>query len=150
MTDHLAIYLNDHLIGATGGLELFRRVAGNIPEVAPIVPEIEDEREHLLVLLEAVGGTVDQAKVVAGWAGEKLGRLKLNGSLLRRSPLSDLIELESLVVAVSGKRCLWRMLIALDDPRLTRLDEMLAQADRQLEQLERLRLQCGPKVLLAA
>jgi len=147
VTDHLAIYLNDHLMGSTGGLELFRRVAGNIPEVAPIIPEIVEERDHLKALLAAVGGTVDPVKVTAGWAGEKLSRLKLNGGLIRRSPLSDLIELESLVITVSGKRCLWRMLIALDDPRLSRLDEMLAMAESQLERLEELRLQRGPKVL---
>ena len=41
---------------------------------------------------------------------ERLGRLKLNGRLLRRSPLSDVVELETLVVGVRGKEALWTAL----------------------------------------
>ena len=42
-------------------------------------------------------------KVYAGWIGERAGRLKLNGHLLSRSPLSSLEELELLRLAVEGK-----------------------------------------------
>ena len=37
-------------------------------------------------------------------AGERLGPLKLNGRLRTRSPLSDVVELETLVVGIAGKR----------------------------------------------
>jgi hypothetical protein len=80
---------------------------------------------------------------------EKAGRLKLNGSLLSRSPLSDLVELEGLALGVQGKLAGWRLLKALDDPRLdgTELDRLIARAEDQAERLETLRLATGQRVL---
>jgi hypothetical protein len=149
MTDLLAIYLNDHLMGATGGLELFKRAAGSIPAVEPLVPEVTADRDALLQLIAAVGAGPDHLKVVAGWVAEKAGRLKLNGSLLSRSPLSDLVELEGLALGVQGKLAGWRLLKALDDPRLdgTELDRLIARAEDQAERLETLRLATGQRVL---
>jgi hypothetical protein len=149
MTDLLAIYLNDHLMGATAGLELFRRVAGNIPAVRPIAVEVAEDREALLRFIEAVGAQPDQVKVAAGWVGEKLGRLKLNGSLLNRSPLSDVIELEALTLGVQGKLAGWRLLRALHDPRLAaaELDRLIVRAEKQAEALENMRLASGTAVL---
>ena len=43
---------------------------------------------------------------------ELLGRLKLNGSVFRRSPLSRVLELEMLVVGIRGKEALWTSLLA--------------------------------------
>jgi hypothetical protein len=149
MTDYLVIYLNDHLMGATAGLELFRRAAGHIPAVRPLLEEVAEDREALLRILAAVGGQPDQVKVAAGWVGEKLGRLKLNGSLLSRSPLSDVIELESLTLGVHGKLAGWRLLRVLHDPRLdaAELDRLILRAERQEETLEDIRLATGRTVL---
>ena len=49
-------------------------------------------------------------KVYAGLVGERVGRLKLNGRLLARSPLSSLEELELLSLGVTGKAAGWRTL----------------------------------------
>jgi hypothetical protein len=149
MSDLLLIYLNDHLMGATAGLELFRRTAGNIPAVKPIAEEVTEDREALVRMIEQVGGHPDQLKVVAGWVGEKLGRLKLNGSLLRRSPLSDVLELEALTLGVQGKLAGWRLLRVLRDPRLdaAELDRLIQRAERQSEALEDMRLAAGRAVL---
>jgi hypothetical protein len=79
----------------------------------------------------------DRFKQVAGWSGEKLGRLKPNGQLLGYSPLSRLVEIEGLVLGVSGKRALWTSLkVALGtDPRLAGIDldglEERARAQRR-------------------
>ena len=43
----------------------------------------------------------DRLKVAGAWAGEKAGRLKLNGHLTGYSPQSRVIELEGLVVGVT-------------------------------------------------
>lgn len=43
---------------------------------------------------------------------ELLGRLKLNGRVFRRSPLSRVLELEMLVVGIRGKEALWTALLA--------------------------------------
>ena len=45
---------------------------------------------------------------------EKLGRLKLNGRLRGYSPLSRLLELEGLLIGITGKMALWKTLAELE------------------------------------
>jgi len=147
----LAIYLNDHLAGATAGVELARRARGSNEGTAlggfltTLVTEIEEDRDTLQAVMASVGAGRDRLKVTGGWAGEKLGRLKLNGSLLGYSPLSRVVELEGLRLGVEGKACLWRMLRELADPRLSGFDfdALTARAERQRDELERHRLEAG-------
>jgi hypothetical protein len=110
----LAIYLNDHLAGATVGVELTRRAAGENAGSAlgtflhdSLLPEIAEDRETLERLMRHLGCTRSRPKVAAGWLIEKLGRLKLNGELRRYSSLSRLLELEGLVAGIEAKRALW-------------------------------------------
>src|SRR3954465_14618894 len=78
---------------------------------------------------------VRQYKLGASWVGEKLARLKLNGRLLSRSPLSDLIEFEFIATAVLAKRCGFETLrvVAAADRRLDaeRIDAMIARGNKQ-------------------
>jgi hypothetical protein len=142
----IAIYLNDHLAGATVGAELARRAAGNnrgspygqfLEELAT---EIRADRESLLAIMRSLRVRVDRVKVSAAWAAEKLGRLKLNGRLRGYSPLSRLVELEALTLGVSGKLALWRALDQLEPqrPELSKeaLRDLIARAQRQLDSLE--------------
>lgn len=155
-TDPLAIYLNDHLGGATGGVELARRTAGaqrdssDGPALQMLADEIAADRGSLLAVMRDLGVGVQQYKVGAGWAAEKVGRLKLNGSLLRRSPLSSVVELEGLLMGITGKLELWRTLRALAerDPRLdaAELDRLLARAEDQRARVEEMRLRAGVRV----
>jgi len=145
----LGIYLQDHLAGATAGLELFRRSAGahkdttlgDILEALRL--EATSDRQALLDLMALLEIQPDRIKTTAAWAAEKVGRLKLNGALLRRSPLSDVIELEGLRMAVEWKAAGWRLLQALaaTEPRLAQvdLDDLLARADDQATRIESLR-----------
>ena len=148
--DLLGVYLNDHLAGSTLGLELARRMATaaepgseSATVLRGLVAEIAEDRSALLTIMAALGIPVRGYKVFAAWAGEKAGRLKLNGRLLRRSPLSSLEETEMLRLGVEGKAAGWRTLrvLARRDSRLDagRLDDLLARADRQSSVLETLR-----------
>jgi hypothetical protein len=47
---------------------------------------------------------------LGGRIAERVGRLKSNGRIVRRSPLSSLLELEMLRLAVEGKAACWRTL----------------------------------------
>jgi hypothetical protein len=152
----LGIYLNDHLAGATAGLELFRRAAGSHAgapgdALKRLTAEVEEDRDALLAMMRLLGFPVRQYKVIAGWAAEKAGRLKLNGRLISRSPLSDVIELEGLHLGVLGKAAGWRLLrmLADTDPRLDagHLDELIARADRQAGELEQLRITAATEAL---
>jgi hypothetical protein len=146
----LGIYLNDHLAGATGGLELFRRALASHrrtsaePVLERLAQEVEEDREALLRIMTALELPVRQYKVAAGWLAEKAGRAKPNGRLLSRSPLSSVVELEGLRLGVIGKEGLWRLLrvLADDEPRLhaAELDRLAERAQRQASELEELRL----------
>ena len=146
----LGIYLNDHLAGATGGAELARRVAGShageqAGALRRFAAEVAQDRAALLEVMAALGVPVRGYKVWAGWIGEKAARLKLNGRLLTRSPLSSLEELEMMRLGVEGKAAGWRTLrtLAETDTRLDpgRLDELISRARRQADLLEELRVQ---------
>jgi hypothetical protein len=149
----LGIYLNDHLAGATGGTELARRAAAAHrweeagEALRHFAADVAADRAALLEIMTALGIPVRAYKVCAGWIGEKAGRLKLNGRLLARSPLSNLEELEMMCLGVAGKAAGWRTLrlLADADPRLDRgrLDELIARADGQLELLEDLRVRAA-------
>ena len=153
----LGIYLNDHLAGATAGTELARRVAGSHHDRAEgsvlerFAVEVAQDRTSLLDIMAELGIPVRVYKVYAGWIGEKAGRLKPNGFLLGRSPLSDLEELEMMRLGVEGKAAGWRTLRALaeTDRRLdpTRLDDLISRARRQAELLEELRLRAADRVI---
>lgn len=144
MGDLLAIYLNDHLAGATVGVELARRVRGSNrgdPEFGPplgeICAEIETDRATLEAIMGRLGVGRSRLKPLVAVCGERLGRLKLNGSLRGYSPLSRLVELEALQLGVAGKRRLW---LALEHTRASDLSgiELGALAQRATEQLRRL------------
>ena len=146
----LGIYLNDHLAAATGGTELARRVAAvrrseeTGDALLRFAADVAADRVALLGMMAALDVPVRAYKVYAGWIGEKAGRLKLNGRLLTRSPLSNLEELEMLRLGVEGKAAGWRTLrlLADTDPRLdrARLADLIARAESQLELLEGLRV----------
>ena len=156
----LGIYLNDHLAGSTGGLELARRTAGAHrgtdagTTLTRLAKEIQQDRETLLEIMAALDVPVRQYKVASAWVVEKVGRLKLNGRLLDRSPLSSLVELETLRLGVEGKACLWRTLlvVAKHETRLDapRLDALLERATSQLESLEAMRMEAAAEVFAPA
>ena len=150
-SSRLAIYLNDHLAGSTVGVELARRARGanSGSELGQLldrlVREIEEDRDTLGSVMDAVGARRDRLKQAAAWAGEKVGRLKLNGQLTGYSPLSKLVELEGLNLGMEGKSRLWAVLGELADPRLSSFDfpALAERAERQRSELEPFRLEAG-------
>jgi hypothetical protein len=153
----LEIYLNDHLAAATGGRDLARRAAASNrgseygPFLERLAGDINEDRESLLAIMRALNVKVDRLKVLAGWGAEKVGRLKLNGRLLGYSPLSRLVELETLALGVHGKLALWRSLQQLEPTLPGMADGLLAElvdrAQSQLEELELHRLRACAQAL---
>lgn len=155
----LAIYLNDHLAGATLGVELARRLRSSNqgdPEMgrplAEICGEIEADRETLERLIDRLEIGRDQIKPALAKAAERLGRLKLNGRLLGYSPLSRVLELEVLSGLVGAKMQLWN---ALEQSLGERLDDfdfhaLADRADRQGRRLEDLHLAAARRALPSA
>lgn len=149
----LGIYLNDHLAGAVGGVGLAKRLAGadrHLPGgqlLEQLAVEIDADRVALRDMMAAIDVPVRQYKSWAAQALEKVARLKPNGRLLGRSPLSRVVELEAMRLGVEGKAAGWRTLRvrAERDSRLdsSRLDTLIARARRQIDQLERLRVRAA-------
>ncbi len=147
--DLLSVYLNDHLTGASGGVELFRRAAhtqtspGARSTLQALADEVAEDRQALRDLMQQLEVTPQQHRIALGWLAEKVGRLKPNGSLLSRTPLTDLVELEAMRLGVEGKLACWQALevVAAYDHRIIQrdLEELQTRANRQLEVLETLR-----------
>jgi hypothetical protein len=96
--------------------------------------------------MEQLAVTPSALKVGTVRVAELVGRLKLNGRIFERSPLSSVIELETLVVGVRGKEALWTALqradISLKD---VDLDALAESARAQGAELEALRLRAAAK-----
>jgi hypothetical protein len=157
---YLAIYLNDHLAGATVGVQLAKRLerqnrGSDYGEpLAALAAEISEDRRTLQSLLSRLGIRGDPIKMLAGVGAELVGRLKLNGSLIGYSPLSRLEELELLSLGVQGKAAMWRAMRDnfAADPRVTGFDfeALLKRATSQRQRLERLRGRAATEALGAA
>jgi hypothetical protein len=78
--------------------------------LAILCEEIESDRETLESVMKELGVARSRYKPAIGWLGEKLGRLKPNGQLHGYSPLSRVVELELLLVGISGKHRHWVLL----------------------------------------
>lgn len=141
----LTPYLRDHYAGASAGVQLFDRVASghSDPEVRSAVAGLREDvardKKALGSMMTAVGVPQLSVTMLLGMVGEYVGRLKPNGSLLQRSPGSDVLELEAMGAAVQGKSRVWETLLVLaqDDERLDaeRLQGLLDRAHGQREQL---------------
>lgn len=146
----LAIYLQDHYAGAVAGTALFHRVAGSHSDpvvrgvVADLAAEIDSDRRELGKIMNVLAIPHNKTKEYLAWGGEKLGRLMTNGTVLRRSPLTDVVELEALSLAVEGKALGWKALLTLaeSEPGLDtdQIQVLLDRAFLQRSRLEELRL----------
>lgn len=137
---HLGRYLRTHLSGSTAGVNLFDRAARGLPEPASSIVrrihgELVEERVALRAMMDALGVHENPLLNSMALAAERVARLKPNGDLLHRTTMTDLVELESMVIALGGKLAGWESLLAIvdDEPRLDRalLEQLAAQAREQ-------------------
>jgi hypothetical protein len=142
----LAIYLNDHLAGATVGVELTRRSLRSNQGtelgrfLQELLTEILEDRAELEGLMERLRVPKSKPKRAFAVVAERLGRLKLNGQLTGYSPLSRVLELEGLAIGIRGKLNLWRNLRDATDvgaraPGID-LERLMARAEDQLGRLD--------------
>ena len=141
----LAIYLRDHLGGASAGLSLVQRCrradvdSSSASTLAAIEAEIREDRESLRALMVRLGVPESRVKEMLGQVASFVGRLKSNGRLFRSSPSSRVVELEALGAGIATKRNLWLSLLSVADeyPSLDRT-ALNALAERATSQLDRL------------
>lgn len=155
LVNYLAIYLNDHLGGATGGVELARRLRTSNrgddtfgPPLDRVCNEIEEDRAALERVIKGLGFSPSTVKPAGAWVAEKLGRLKLNGRLRGYSPLSRLLELEGLLMGITGKVALWKTLAGSDDVEGLEIDfeQLAVRAAEQRSTVEDLHRLAGAAI----
>ena len=143
----ISIYLNDHLAGATAGVNLARRVDG------AVATEIEEDRAALTAIMDRLGVRQDPVKVALGWAAIQAARLRFAAELIGHAPLTRLEQVEALALGVEGKLALWQALRRTQaaDPRLAGVDlgELIARARLQRRRLERLRMDAAGEAFVS-
>jgi hypothetical protein len=142
----LAIYLKDHHAAGTAGARLAARLAENVSpaveardELARVAQEVQEDLHTLERIMLAEKVRPDPTKDTLAKGLELLGRLKPNGRLTGRAPLSDVVELETLLVGITGKAALWKSLSEGGTRAKVDLDELLGRADAQHDTVSRYR-----------
>ena len=138
----LRIYLNDHWGASGAGMALADRIAREnegtqwYPELRRIADEIKRDQETLRELRATLANDGFSLKRFAAQCAEKVGRLKLNGSLVGYTPLARVLELEALTAGVKARQLLWRSLRHTDIASRLDLDRLEATAQSQVDRLE--------------
>lgn len=115
MRTHLHTYLNDHLAGSVGALELLDHLVASSTDEAwrtffvELRAEIAAEQAILQKLVDDLGAHESALRQTGAWVLEKLSHLKLQLGVCGDG-LGLLQALESLAVGITGKRSLWRLL----------------------------------------
>ena len=131
----LATYINDHLAGSVGAVELVDRTIEQnegtemARTLSEVVSEIREEQQRLRDLLGRLDAGESGLKKMGAWLAEKAGRLKLGDT--GSAALARMEALEALAIGIQGKLALWRALRRVEGrfPELAALD--LARLERQ-------------------
>ena len=144
MSEPFAVLLRNHQAGGRAAVDLFGRAATaqrDRPYGAQLGQLAREAREDLSFnerVMRRVGVSPSRSQVTALRLGERLGRLKPNGHVLRRAPLSDVIELEALIATVHIKIAGWQaaqVAGVLEESELAELDGLLSRAQTQADGL---------------
>lgn len=152
----LGTYLNDHLAGSIGAVELVERVIREnegdpfARRLEAILGEIRQDQAVLQELIERSGSGENPLKKAGAWLAEKAGRVKLGGTDQPRE-LSRMEVLEMLAMGIHGKRALWRALRTVAGKhavlRDLDLDLLERRALEQHDRVEEMRLAAAQEVL---
>jgi hypothetical protein len=142
----IATYLNDHLAGSEGALELLQHLGNDQPasSVSRFATELRASIQAARLELEALMAKLQIAqsrpKKMAAWIAEKMTELKLRLDDTADGPLRRLEILEAVSVGIAGQRLLWQALAAAaeENPALQgvdyqSLDQRAEECRRNLE-----------------
>ncbi|HWM26016.1 MAG TPA: hypothetical protein VNP98_14455 [Chthoniobacterales bacterium] len=146
---HLNSYLNDHLAGSVGALELLDRLIDIYREkplegfFRDLRDEIEADQEVLKSLIASLGQDESTARKAGAWVMEKLSRAKIQPGEAAEGEMGLFLALEGLALGITGKRSLWRALAAASvtaPPLRLDYDELEKRATEQHDRVEAKRL----------
>jgi len=151
-------YLNDHLAGSCGALDLLKNltereeIASNRSFYQDLYDKIKEDQTLLTELLDDLGLKQDASTKAAAVMTAKVGRLKLMWEGLDAGELGLFEALEMLVLGITGKLLLWIALKEVKDahPALSKYDfNCLAEAAReQRAGVEKMRIKAACAALM--
>lgn len=152
----LHVYLNDHLAGATAGVDLVKQAVerhdGELGEFfAQLADEISADYNTLTSLMDQMDAHHSGAKEVLAKAATEISESKFSGESLDDPEFGTFVTLETLSIGVEGKVCMWKALktVAGDYPELSPadVDKLLERAQSQRDRLEAKRLEVASGAL---
>jgi hypothetical protein len=153
--EDLDSYLNDHLAGSVGALELmahWARLHKGKPlgtfftDIEAEIRADQDGLRDLMRLLSIKEGNVRQA---GAWVAEKIGRARFMIAGDEPGSLGLLLALEGLVIGITGKKLMWRAVAAANLPNVKGFDfeELQRRAEQQIERVEAERIRAARRAL---
>jgi hypothetical protein len=112
----LPVYLNDHLAGSIGALEMLDDLIETYQGkplgqfLRTLRDDIEADQRELKRIMEQLGIDESGTRKAGAWVAEKVLRTKLRVGDSGEPNLALLQSLESLSLGITGKRSLWRTL----------------------------------------
>ncbi len=144
-------YLNDHLAGSVGALELIAHWA-KLSRGKPLgaffdglEAEISADQDTLRDLMRCLGVEESKVRQVTAWAAEKLGRARIVIAGDEPGGLGLVLALDGLIMGITGKQLLWRALGAANLPKTEGFDfkELQRRAEEQIERTEAERIRAA-------
>jgi hypothetical protein len=147
----LESYLNDHLAGSVGALELiahWAKLCRDKPLGAffdGLDAEISADQDTLRDLMRCLGVEESKVRQASAWAAEKLGRARIVIAGDEPGSLGLVLALEGLIMGITGKQLLWRSLDAANLPKAQGFDFKALQrrAEEQIERTEAERIRAA-------
>src|SRR5215468_2097986 len=137
-------YLNEHLAGSIGALELIdhwvnahkgESLGSFFVQIQKEIKADQDTLRHIMATL-----AIEESKVrkAGAWAAEKFGRARLLIAGDDPGSLGLVLTLEGLIMGVTGKKLLWGSLAAAKMPQLDsyNFEQLRRRAEQQVEQIE--------------
>ena len=137
-------YLNDHLAGSVGALELIAHWV-DVQKGKPLAAffaeterEIKADQDKLRDIMHSLGIEESKVRRVGAWAAEKLGRVRLIIAGEESGRLGLVLTLEGLIMGVTGKKLMWAALAAAKLPPLNayNFEQLQRRAEQQIERIE--------------
>ena len=144
--EDLIAYLNDHLAGSVGALELLAHMKKSAKEddfrsfCSSLYNDIESDQAVLKGIISDLGEEEGAIKKAGVWLMEKGGWTRMAVAGVEKDGLGRLQALEGLVLGITGKKGLWVALENISElsPALNGLDiaRLVARAEEQIERAE--------------
>ena len=144
-------YLNDHLAGSIGAIELITHWA-KLYQGKPLgafftdlESEIKADQDRLRDLMRCLGVEESKVRQAGAWAAEKLGLARFVIAGGEPGGLGLVLVLEGLIMGITGKQLLWRALDAANLPKAEGFGfkELQRRAEEQIERIEAERIQAA-------